>query len=207
MYLYGLYIPKTKQIIYSRAHHDCRMINITKHKTNPRQVGVDGGQPPFAEYQRFLGDPEDYQECYVNCYTINNDDLRNDWNRKEDKLGIIHTVGKNAGNHPPYRIIWRRGDEEHKRKVVEEAIQEFSYYKEQVVWGTYGKEGNEPFKYIRLVNANDVHLQAILTQHYAKIDPKTFRALIELHQERELEIPADIYRFYLNQRKSQLEEN
>ena len=32
----------------------------------------------------------------------------------------------------------------------------------QLMWGTYGKEGNQPLRWVQLDNCSDEHLQAIL---------------------------------------------
>lgn len=73
---------KCKCLVYSRAHHDCRMCPCGK-------VGIDGG---FL-YTRILGDKGNYVLFelplpYTAIY------LHKDWNERIDKLGIIKPLLK-----------------------------------------------------------------------------------------------------------------
>jgi hypothetical protein len=47
----------------------------------------------------------------------------------------------------------------------------FKTIKERLLWGTRGKSGTEPLKYVRLVKCETDHLQSILTYPYPKDKP------------------------------------
>ena len=47
----------------------------------------------------------------------------------------------------------------------------FKTIKDRLLWGTYGKNGKGPFKYVRLVECETEHLQAILTYKYPPNKP------------------------------------
>jgi hypothetical protein len=42
------------------------------------------------------------------------------------------------------------------------AVPDLKTAKQNAVWGTNGKSGNEPLRYVRLVDCSTEHLQAIL---------------------------------------------
>lgn len=49
--------------------------------------------------------------------------------------------------------------------------------KRVIIWGTYGKMGNDPLKYVRLMDCSTEHLEAILRTQY-QITP-LYRECIE----------------------------
>ena len=53
------------------------------------------------------------------------------------------------------------------QKIVNCALRGFKPVREWMIWGTYGKSGKDPLKWVILKNMSDEHIQAILdTQHH-----------------------------------------
>jgi hypothetical protein len=51
--------------------------------------------------------------------------------------------------------------------------------KEKLLWGTYGKDGKGPHRYVRLVTCETSHLQAILeTQKISDIYSKVIKSIL-----------------------------
>lgn len=133
-----LYTDKNKkqEILISRSRHDF-------HYSTDGKVYVDGGR----DYLKFGGDVKNCRPIWIDYIGVTHADLYNDWNSRKDKLGII--------KYPSKKI-----------KILEQKdypdIESFDWKKESLIWGTYGKNGDEPLKYIHLVDAETDHLQTIL---------------------------------------------
>lgn len=74
---------KCKSIIYSRCRHDFRWCNC-------HSCAIDGG----FDYMHIIGNPNDYMIEKINILNDKFDDdaksiLYNDWNKKENKYGVI----------------------------------------------------------------------------------------------------------------------
>jgi len=53
------------------------------------------------------------------------------------------------------------------KKIYNCALHGFKPVREWMIWGTYGKSGKDPLKYVILKNMSDEHIGAILaTQHH-----------------------------------------
>lgn len=78
--------PECKDIVFSRARHDCRSCSCGK-------VYIDGG---FGEYLRVGGSSKIIQ---INVKQTKKD-LYDDWNEGHDKYGIINECNKTDGNSP-----------------------------------------------------------------------------------------------------------
>jgi hypothetical protein len=66
----------------------------------------------------------------------------------------------------------------------------FREAKENYVWGTYGKDGKQPLKYVRLIGCSTEHLQAILRTQ-KQISPFTTRVIECILKERDTKIKLD----------------
>lgn len=62
--------------------------------------------------------------------------------------------------------------------------------KRNYVWGTYGKGGNDPLKWKKLVDCTDEHLQAILNTQ-KQINMFTYEVIKDILKERETKITLD----------------
>lgn len=49
---------------------------------------------------------------------------------------------------------------------------DFEYIVDKMLWGTYGKDGNNPLQYVRLLDCTTEHLKAILEQDHIKNSDK-----------------------------------
>lgn len=59
-------------------------------------------------------------------------------------------------------------------------IIDFSVLKNNLRWGTRGKDGTDPLTYVRLIDCSTEHLRAILTTQYPSTDYKmVIRSIIE----------------------------
>ena len=79
MKVYAVQCTRCKDIIYSRAHHDCRYCTCGKSM-------IDGG----FEYSRIGGNPTPVAKIIK----ATKKELYDDWNLKKDKYGIIKGVTK-----------------------------------------------------------------------------------------------------------------
>ena len=56
---------------------------------------------------------------------------------------------------------------------------DFQTKKEKFVWGTYGKDGKQPLKWVKFTDCEDDHLKAILKIHIAPIYKDVINAILE----------------------------
>jgi hypothetical protein len=56
---------------------------------------------------------------------------------------------------------------------------DFQTKKEKLVWGTYGKDGREPLKWIKLIDCEDEHLKSILNIHIPPLYKDIINAILE----------------------------
>jgi hypothetical protein len=52
------------------------------------------------------------------------------------------------------------------------AVKDLETAKKVAVWGTHGKSGTEPLKYVRLIDCETSHLQAILKTQITHMHPE-----------------------------------
>lgn len=125
----------------------------------------DGGQPgtnQYAGYNRCFGDPiyfevpQTFGELYTDyqCFY------------KNRKYGI-----------------WKIEDVKILKVDEFPIIESFDYLVEQSVWGTRGKNGDDPLKYVHLKDCETNHLTAILNTQ--KLDTKMIKIITHILNERE----------------------
>ena len=56
---------------------------------------------------------------------------------------------------------------------------DFDLIKENLVWGTYGKDGKQPLKWVKFTECEDEHLKAILKIHIPDLYKKVINAILE----------------------------
>ena len=56
---------------------------------------------------------------------------------------------------------------------------DFDTKKEKILWGTYGKDGKQPFKWVKLINCEDDHLKAILKIHISDLYKDIINSILE----------------------------
>lgn len=108
---------------------------------------IDGGQSwgAYSEcsYVRVGGKN---RLCWAEVYGVNSADLSNDYSKGIDK-------------YKPFKLSNIKilsGDEYPDLTSTDWKI-------ETAIWGTYGKNGGQPLTYIRLIDAESSHLEAILS--------------------------------------------
>ena len=52
-----------------------------------------------------------------------------------------------------------------------------SLIREVVNWGTYGKDGDEPLRYVTIAGLNPYHLRAILDTHQKRMSPALYKVM------------------------------
>jgi hypothetical protein len=122
-----------KNVVASISHYDYREFE---------DIMADGGQPytfDYAGYSRFRGTPcifkvpQNYAELYHDYQ----------FNRKDREYGV-----------------WKLKDVEILPDDIELDIEELKF--QNAIWGTRGKSGKEPLKYVHLVDCETDHLEEIL---------------------------------------------
>lgn len=122
-------------VVASVAHHDCAEYNNILH---------DGGQPTTNEYAGYTRSskhkmiwfkvPQTYAELYYD-YMYNKVRAYGVW-----KLGNVEVV-----------------------EDIPQTVEDFNKLKfENTIWGTRGKNGDEPLKFFHLVDCDTEHLKKIL---------------------------------------------
>lgn len=167
MKVFGLLIYETEPVVlFSRARHDYRTYEVCKGVRV--RYGVDGGQPWSGTrgwYNRLLL-PQNGNavRCWMDIPNVTSSDLHNDWNNRVDEHGLY--VG---------------ADKISKIKIVDPPDTEsFEWKKQNAIWGTYGQDGKQNFKYINLINAERNHLLAILkTETISKEYRDIINAILE----------------------------
>lgn len=121
--------------VYSRGRHDFRTFN---------GISVDGG--PGVE--RIIGQLPDKtfpSLKWIEVKEVNYADIYNDWNSRENKFGI-HKLDEVT--------------------ILEEKdcpdTDSFEWQKQTKIWGTNGPDGDQPTKYVMLIDCSSDHLNAIL---------------------------------------------
>ena len=56
---------------------------------------------------------------------------------------------------------------------------DFQTKKEKLVWGTYGKDGKSPLKWVKFIDCEDDHLKAIVKIHIAPIYKDIISTILE----------------------------
>ena len=56
---------------------------------------------------------------------------------------------------------------------------DFQIKKEKLVWGTYGKNGKNPLKWVKLIDCEDDHLKAILKIDISDLYKKVINTILE----------------------------
>ena len=134
-------VKNEKYFIASAGHHDYIEID---------DLMVDGGQPGctgYAGYTRHCGErcwaeiPITFAEFYTDYQLSLN---------KERQYGIW--MFKPLSGKCQVRIL-------NKDEIPD--TESFVWRVENALWGTRGKDGKQPFKYIHLLNADKEHLQNI----------------------------------------------
>lgn len=130
----ALLYHKTGEIIFSRARHDYRT-------TKDGKCFIDGG----FDYARCGG-----FDCEIVPIEIkqSTSELFNDWHYCKDKYGYISP--KEAKN---IKIL------DEKDLLDKNSIE---YKANTAIWGTNGPKGDQPTKYVNLINCETDHLEAIL---------------------------------------------
>lgn len=132
--------------IASAAHYDCR--------THDGMM-VDGGAKgchDYAGYNRFGGDGK---TCWAEI-PITFADFYNDYRLNSTSSRAVRKYG-----------IWPLSEAKILEKEDWPDIESLDWKIENAIWGTRGKNGDEPLKYISLKDAETSHLEAILELKYA----------------------------------------
>jgi hypothetical protein len=109
---------------------------------------VDGGQPGclnYAGYNRFCG-----ETVWIDLPNVDFADLYNDYKFSQ------HNDTRKYGLHKLEEVRILTEDEYPNTNLFEWEV-------DNAVWGTKGKDGNQPLTYILLKNADTDHLQNILS--------------------------------------------
>jgi hypothetical protein len=56
---------------------------------------------------------------------------------------------------------------------------DFQTKKEKAIWGTYGKDGKQPLRWVRLIDCEDDHLKAILKIHIQPLYREIINVILE----------------------------
>jgi hypothetical protein len=56
---------------------------------------------------------------------------------------------------------------------------DFQTKKEKLVWGTYGKDGKQPLRWVKFIDCEDDHLKAILKIHISDLYKKVINTILE----------------------------
>lgn len=148
-----------KYAVVSASHHDCRVA--------PDGAMADGGVPGTNAYAGYTR--HSHKAMWIELPGVTMADLINDYSfNKKRKYGI----------HPIKKV----------RILPEEEIPDtdsFEWKVENYVWGSCGKHGNEPLRYILLKDAETAHLRAILaTQSQISAESKkVIKAILKTRNE------------------------
>jgi hypothetical protein len=126
------------KFIFSRALHDYRSHN---------GYMTDGGQSDYFRY----GTPSSSNDVcikYVNFPELNTAKLLEDFNEGENNYGI-HEWEDVAANEATYADLIREQND-------------IEYQLANEHWGTYGKDGKQPLRYVPIKDLEADHIQAIL---------------------------------------------
>ena len=63
-----------------------------------------------------------------------------------------------------------------------------SLIREVVNWGTYGKDGDEPLRYVTIAGLNPYHLRAILDTHQKRMSPALYKVMQDEVEYREARV-------------------
>lgn len=156
---------------------------------------VDAAQLHFHDY------PEEHlslDELHELLYTF----VREDFEYIREIFGEVSVnqlgdilagvIGHMERTHPNVE-----GDKRYKYQALDkngepyfETTDDFQTARNNFVWGTYGKSGKDPLKYVKLVDCDDEHLTAILeTQKSAGMF--TLDVVKDILKERECKIELD----------------
>lgn len=75
---------------------------------------------------------------------------------------------------------------------------DFDLKKECLVWGTYGKDGKQPLKWVKFTECEDDHLKAILKMHISDLYKEAINVILE---ERVMKFRKEKLRKILNNEK------
>lgn len=149
-------VKDDKYVIASMSHYD--YIDID-------DLMVDGGQPcttAYAGYNRFRGEvcwfevPQNFAELYYDYNYCNKNRKYGIWNLEE--------------------VILLEKEDWPDTEDFQEKIN-------NAIWGTNGKDGKDPFKYVLLKDCSIGHLQAILA-NVSSISGETKKIIEHLIKER-----------------------
>lgn len=66
------------------------------------------------------------------------------------------------GGNDYQRYGYPNGKQNNVENLLIHDTDDFHIIKRKMIWGTYGKDGKQPLRFIRLIDANTEHLEAIL---------------------------------------------
>lgn len=156
----GLFPQAGKFFLYSRASHDFRTFG---------ECSIDGGQPVGYNSCRIIYEDKRPEEAWFDL-KVNSADLYNDWNNNKDRLGIIAL-------------------EECGEKVEQPDITSLEWKIEHAIWGTYGKTGLDPFRYINLKDCTLNHLKKIAKESNVSEDYlKIIKFLLKQKEEKQSDV-------------------
>lgn len=147
--------------VFSVGHHDCRVA--------PDGTMADGGQAGLQDYAGYQRATRPMQ--WIELPGVTWAELVNDYHRPEG-------IKRKYGVHKIEEV-----------RILPDSeipdIKDIDWKALNFVWGTMGKNGNEPFRYIHLAQANDDHLKAIIhTQPQISADTrKIIRYILKKHKE------------------------
>lgn len=143
-------VKNDKWFIASVDHHDC--VGVDDLMMDGGQIGTDN----YAGYTRASGEyccAEVAQNWAELIYDYRFNDTRQYGIWKLEDVKILNP------------------------KEEDSSVDSFEHKLETAYWGTYGKDGKQPFKYILLKDAETDHLKKILeTQHHIS---SLYKELIE----------------------------
>lgn len=64
------------------------------------------------------------------------------------------------------RYSYPDGKKDNLENLILYDLDDFDTLKKKTIWGTHGKDGKQPLRYIKLINAETDHLEALLKQIY-----------------------------------------
>ena len=77
------------------------------------------------------------------------------------------------------RVGWPDGGQYKYEPLFLYENDDFETKKERLVWGTYGKDGKQPLKWIKLIDCEDNHLKAILKIHIGDLYKDVITNILE----------------------------
>lgn len=125
--------------VFSVGHHDYRSFE---------NLMADGGQPDlhdYGRYNRFSG-----KVCWIDLPEVSFGELYNDYQQN----GPHSSTPRKYGIHKLSEV-----------RILEESeypdTKSFEWQRDNAIWGTRGKNGDEPLRYVNLVNCDTEHLKNI----------------------------------------------